>query len=88
MQTHMVKHTQIKNFKCNECGKAFATRSQVSLHKVSIHSEARPWSCYRCGKTFKLKGALDKHIKYTHTKELVWPSFKCELCGASKTQVF
>lgn len=79
----MVKHSHEKKYSCDECQKTFATQSQVTMHKTSMHSDVRPYVC-DCGKAFKLKGALDKHRKYTHTKELVRPTYFCDECGKSE----
>ncbi|XP_057563167.1 zinc finger protein 677-like [Hippopotamus amphibius kiboko] len=69
-------HTEEKSNKCNDCGKAFSKRSNLTNHK-SIHSGQRPYRCNQCGKAFNHQSHLTTHHR-VHTGE---KEYKCDVCG-------
>eukprot|EP01083_Nonionella_stella_P039588 107654_1 len=60
---------------CDVCGKVFATKYNVVLHKT-VHTDERPFSCEYCDKTFKIQNYLTTHIKKAHKKN----PWKCDQC--------
>ncbi|KFP49355.1 GDNF-inducible zinc finger protein 1, partial [Cathartes aura] len=47
-------------FKCDVCGKHFATNEYLKCHK-RCHMGAKPYKCEVCGKTFGLRASLAQH---------------------------
>ena len=56
----MVVHTQEKNYKCSECGKAFGHKGDLKKHMV-VHTQEKNYQCSECGKAFGRKGTLNAH---------------------------
>ena len=67
-----------KCYKCETCGKSYASRPGLMYHKKT-HTGIRPFKCMECGKGFKASTHLILH-KRTHTGER---PYKCETCGKS-----
>ncbi|XP_016980335.1 transcription factor Ouib [Drosophila rhopaloa] len=49
---HMLRHTGMKNFACQECGKLFYTDHLMSLHQRIVHQGEKPYACRYCSKSF------------------------------------
>ncbi|KAK0407118.1 hypothetical protein QR680_019010 [Steinernema hermaphroditum] len=58
----------VKRYKCEECGKRFASRSSRDSHML-LHSGELPFACELCGQRFRYNGNLKKH-KLTHERRL------------------
>ena len=69
-------HTKKGSYKCNECGKCFSFRCNLSRH-YGIHVLEKPYTCDKCGKKFRRKGSLHSHLRL-HAG--IGP-FKCNECG-------
>ncbi|XP_045860699.1 zinc finger protein 311 isoform X1 [Meles meles] len=61
---------------CHECGKAFKTRKQLCVHRVT-HTGEKPFRCAQCGKAFSSPSALCRHRK-AHGGER---PHGCSACG-------
>ncbi|XP_069367568.1 zinc finger protein 3 homolog isoform X1 [Paralichthys olivaceus] len=69
-------HTGKKTSKCDTCGKAFRSNSDLKRH-MRIHTGERPYSCEICGNIFIQKTNLQQHMRI-HTGE---KPYLCKRCG-------
>lgn len=66
---HLKTHDQVKQFKCNECGKEFRQKYILNNHML-IHKDIKPYECQWCFKKFRQKYTLKDHMKrHTGIKE-------------------
>ena len=64
LQRHMISHdesTDLRKFKCPECGKAFKFKHHLKEH-IRIHSGEKPFECSNCGKRFSHSGSYSSHM--------------------------
>jgi len=91
LKTHLQQvHSTITNFGCEECGKMFKRRSEVTKHKKThLPEEFRLLikakkmeknKCETCGQGFIDTTKLKRHVAIRHTGIR---SFICEKCPAS-----
>ena len=79
LQRHMISHdesTDLRKFKCHECGKAFKFKHHLKEH-IRIHSGEKPFECANCGKRFSHSGSYSSHMT----------SKKCWVVSAHKGRV-
>lgn len=76
LQSHFIrKHTEGYNFSCEDCGKQFKIKGDLTTHRRLHHLEP-PTVCDVCGKTYKNSLSLYVHQKYAHYKA----RFECPIC--------
>ncbi|KAJ1523267.1 hypothetical protein ONE63_001146 [Megalurothrips usitatus] len=63
--SHVIVHSDEKDFVCAECGKAFKNKSQLCRHS-NTHSIAPNFSCGICGRGFK-HNDVAKHMRRFHS---------------------
>jgi uncharacterized Zn-finger protein len=69
-------HTGVKPYKCQRCGKKFATENELDRHAVK-HDGLKPFRCVKCPKSYNNKVDLKRHEK-NHESQAPHP---CEICG-------
>ncbi|KAL2781213.1 zinc finger protein 510 isoform 1, partial [Daubentonia madagascariensis] len=74
-------HSEVKPYKCNECGKSFCQKGHLIQHQRT-HTGEKPFECSECGKTFSQKSHLSTHQRI-HTAE---KPYKCSECGKTFVQ--
>lgn len=68
-----------KAYRCEECGKAFASYTSCKEHRACVHSDERRFSCPLCQATFKRKRDVKTHIMRKHEGRVKRPL--CSMCG-------
>nr|KAF6434898.1 zinc finger protein 510 [Molossus molossus] len=84
MSAHRVRqrtHSEVKPYKCNECGKSFCQKGHLIQHQRT-HTGEKPFECNECGKSFSQKSHLSTHQRI-HTAE---KPYKCNECGKTFVQ--
>ena len=77
-------HEEVKNFKCNICGKLFYTSEKLKIHTKGVHERVFiKDQCDICNKTFSSHGYLSRHIKSVHEGV---KDYKCTFCGKAYTE--
>lgn len=69
-------HSGVKPFKCQRCGKKFATENELTKHAAK-HDGLKPFRCLQCPKSYNNKVDLKRHEK---NHEFYAPH-PCEICG-------
>ncbi|KAJ8918955.1 hypothetical protein NQ315_016857 [Exocentrus adspersus] len=71
-------HSDIKQYKCEQCNIGFSARSNLRAHEKKYHEGVR-YYCSQCAKVFMSKYSLERHEKiHTGIKE-----FRCEKCESA-----
>ena len=67
-----------RNYKCENCRKAFNREENLIRHISEVHIQADQFSCKHCGKLFKQKQHLNVHILNNHSP--FFKTFECHIC--------
>ena len=67
-----------KNFKCDNCRKAFKREEHLIQHISEVHIGPDKFSCMYCEKTFKRKHHLNVHNLNNHSP--FFTKFECHIC--------
>ncbi|XP_071115505.1 zinc finger protein 184-like [Haliotis cracherodii] len=78
LKAHVNKHTNTRNYACDECGKTFVNCDTLRSHKEWLHSEAK-YSCNQCPYITKTSKRLQEHISIQHMFKGLKP-FMCPYC--------
>ncbi|XP_075971115.1 uncharacterized protein LOC142973349 isoform X2 [Anticarsia gemmatalis] len=76
MKRHLINHTAIRSYKCDQCRKSFFTINQLTAHK-ELHNEPNKFKCDQCIASFMYKTGLLSHLKMVHSDE---KKHVCEIC--------
>ena len=82
-QTHVDRHRNMKRYKCNVCGSAYFTQSQLTHHfKNSCSSvvDANKYECSVCGKHLKSEDRYREHFYSQHVLDQPEKMYYCEVC--------
>lgn len=71
-----VVHKKIRNYKCSECDKEFASKRVLNNHINSHHKTERLYECIICKKRFSTDSGLYNH-KRIHEIDF---KFACNIC--------
>lgn len=67
------KHTNIRDYRCERCGKGFMDRQKLQIH-TRIHTGERPHCCTICTATFIHQTDLRRHT-WAHTQ---YRPYRCD----------
>ncbi|EDW34191.1 GL22114 [Drosophila persimilis] len=79
---HMLRHTGIKKFACQDCGKKYYTDHLLSLHQRIVHRGEKPYACKYCGKSFHNSTTRVIHERI-HTNARPYACNYCNKCFSS-----
>ena len=82
-QTHVDRHRNLKQYKCNVCESAYFTQSQLTNHfKNSCSSvvEDNKYECSVCGKQLKSEDRYREHFYGQHVLDQPQKMYYCEVC--------
>ena len=60
----------IKDYPCEDCGKAYTDKRNLSDHISIVHQGLKKFSCAMCGKLFGRRVNLGDHVKRKHKNNL------------------
>ncbi|KAJ8977781.1 hypothetical protein NQ317_014686 [Molorchus minor] len=75
-KNHNIKHTGIKPYSCEYCGKGFAMKWAVILH-TRVHTGDKPLTCDVCQKKFGSPSGLHNHKRIHDEAKRLY----CEICN-------
>ncbi|XP_037024767.1 zinc finger protein 62 homolog isoform X8 [Bradysia coprophila] len=77
LKSHMLVHTQERNFECDFCGKKFALRASLKNH-IFAHINIRPYQCQFCEYSSLNSHTVRKH-QFVHVAPTVLET--CQICN-------
>ena len=79
LQRHInAVHLKLKSHTCDQCKKAFSSKSNLKQHINGVHLKLKPWICDQCGNPFCSKQQLKRHTDAVHLRLKPW---WCDQCG-------
>ncbi|KAH0518035.1 MDS1 and EVI1 complex locus protein EVI1 [Microtus ochrogaster] len=73
----MLSHTEEREYKCDQCPKAFNWKSNLIRHQMS-HDSGKHYECENCAKVFTDPSNLQRHIRSQHVGAR---AHACPECG-------
>lgn len=65
LKVHILRHTGVKNFECQECGTKYFTRHLLNLHIRVRHQGEMPYACKYCDQRFFTSTTRCRHERYS-----------------------
>ncbi|XP_017016823.2 transcription factor Ouib-like [Drosophila kikkawai] len=75
--THLTRHTGVKKFECEECGRKEFTQHLLNLHVRIKHRGELPYVCKYCGQRF---GNCNYRLKHERDHNPGPRKYKCPIC--------
>ncbi|KAM7286887.1 zinc finger protein 99 [Ixodes scapularis] len=66
LQSHLIKHSERRDFHCKLCGMAFKRKQPLTDHMKAVHCSEKKFHCTTCGQMFAVKRYLDAHCRLAH----------------------
>ena len=77
LEMHMVTHSNVRDFSCNECVSKFSRKKDLARHKKDVHGHSPVLDCELCDFKSKKVFRLKNHQKNEHGIKL---AFACDMC--------
>ena len=77
LEMHMVTHSNVRDFSCNECVSKFSRKKDLARHKKDVHGHSPVLDCELCDFKSKKVFRLKNHQKNEHGIKL---AFGCDMC--------
>ncbi|KAG7267560.1 hypothetical protein CRUP_006466 [Coryphaenoides rupestris] len=65
LEIHALSHSEEREYKCDQCPKAFNWKSNLIRHQMS-HDSGKHYECENCSKVFTDPSNLQRHIRSQH----------------------
>ncbi|XP_047430539.1 zinc finger protein 91-like [Mugil cephalus] len=77
LKSHLIAHSSVQSFKCNQCDKSYKRHKDLKLHlRRHSTSEVPSIACSQCDKTFSSQSLLEVHLLDHRGEE----PLACQLC--------
>ncbi|XP_018565872.1 zinc finger protein 675-like [Anoplophora glabripennis] len=77
LNSHVANHTNVRPYRCEDCSKSFAVKSELTTHR-KVHGDKH--KCVYCAKKFSVPSKLLRHIRI-HTND---KPFVCNVANCGK----
>lgn len=82
---HKIRHSGVRPFACEICGKTYATNTCLKSHQ-SLHQNERQFICELCNTSFYSSRHLQRHQNRRTPCNTRPDAIVCEICNESFTQ--